>query len=210
MYYMKQQVLIFKHSLSKQALWYYLLAVTATFFIVFSGFDWWYFQETRSLTIWYALIPSAPLGFALPLIAPIVLWTFGYLRDSKELKKLAILLAQIEFTAWVLSTGMKGITNRAHPELLGVAATVDLSHFFHFGFLKQNPFWGWPSSHTAVAFAGATFLRRVYPNTLIANIALVYEWYIGIGVSATIHWFSDFVAGALVGYAIGKVKIQKH
>jgi len=29
--------------------------------------------------------------------------------------------------------------------------------------------------------------------------------YIGFGVSMTIHWFSDFVAGALVGTADGIV-----
>ena len=36
-------------------------------------------------------------------------------------------------------------------------------------------------------------------------LALTYAFYVGIGVSMTIHWFSDFVAGALIGTAIGIV-----
>jgi hypothetical protein len=34
--------------------------------------------------------------------------------------------------------------------------------------------------------------------------AILYVLYIGVGVSTTIHWFSDFVAGALIGTAIGR------
>jgi len=32
---------------------------------------------------------------------------------------------------------------------------------------------------------------------------MLYALYIGVGVSMTIHWFSDFVAGAIVGAVIG-------
>ena len=33
--------------------------------------------------------------------------------------------------------------------------------------------------------------------------ALLYAFYIGIGVSMTIHWFSDFASGAIFGTIIG-------
>jgi membrane-associated phospholipid phosphatase len=36
-------------------------------------------------------------------------------------------------------------------------------------------------------------------------VAILYAFYIGIGVSMTIHWFSDFAAGAIVGSVIGAV-----
>ena len=36
-------------------------------------------------------------------------------------------------------------------------------------------------------------------------MAITYALYIGIGVSMTIHWFSDFAAGAIVGSVIGTV-----
>ena len=34
---------------------------------------------------------------------------------------------------------------------------------------------------------------------------LVYALYIGLGVSVTIHWLSEFVAGAIIGGVIGAV-----
>jgi hypothetical protein len=36
-------------------------------------------------------------------------------------------------------------------------------------------------------------------------MAITYALYIGIGVSRTIHWFSDFAAGAIIGSAKGAV-----
>jgi F0F1-type ATP synthase assembly protein I len=32
---------------------------------------------------------------------------------------------------------------------------------------------------------------------------LLYAFYIGLGVSVTIHWLSEFVAGAIIGSVIG-------
>ena len=32
---------------------------------------------------------------------------------------------------------------------------------------------------------------------------IAYAFYIGISVSMTIHWFSDFAAGAIIGTVIG-------
>ena len=45
------------------------------------------------------------------------------------------------------------------------------------------------------------FLYRGNKGVLLG--ALLYAFYIGIGVSLSIHWFSDFAAGALIGTAIG-------
>jgi membrane-associated phospholipid phosphatase len=36
-------------------------------------------------------------------------------------------------------------------------------------------------------------------------VAILYAFYVGIGVSLTIHWFSDFVAGAIIGSVVGAV-----
>jgi hypothetical protein len=35
--------------------------------------------------------------------------------------------------------------------------------------------------------------------------AILYAFYVGLGVSITIHWLSDFVAGAIIGSIIGTV-----
>ena len=36
-------------------------------------------------------------------------------------------------------------------------------------------------------------------------VAILYAGYVGLGVSMTIHWFSDFAAGAIIGSVIGAV-----
>ena len=67
-------------------------------------------------------------------------------------------------------------------------------------------FWGWPSSHTTIAFAVAVTLFVLYrKNPLVKYPALLVALYIGVGVSTNIHWFSEFVAGAIIGSVIGSV-----
>ena len=67
-------------------------------------------------------------------------------------------------------------------------------------------FQGWPSSHTATAFAMSMALVALFPkNKFVKYSAIIYAVYIGLGVSTTIHWFSDFVAGAILGTVIGLV-----
>ena len=85
-------------------------------------------------------------------------------------------------------------------------ALTDTSHGFQFGFLKGGVFWGWPSSHTTVTFAMSVCLITLYPkNKLLMILALIYAFYVGLGVSVSIHWFSEFVAGAIIGSVVGRV-----
>jgi hypothetical protein len=52
----------------------------------------------------------------------------------------------------------------------------------------------------------AVTVFRLYPNQKwLGRLAIGYAFYIGLGVSMTIHWFSDFVAGALIGTVVGIV-----
>jgi membrane-associated phospholipid phosphatase len=82
----------------------------------------------------------------------------------------------------------------------------DISHVFRFGFLRGGAFWGWPSSHTTIAFAMALTIFMITPKQRwVGCVAIIYALYVGLGVSVTIHWFSDFVAGAIIGSVIGVV-----
>jgi len=46
----------------------------------------------------------------------------------------------------------------------------------------------------------------LYPKSRwLRCLALGYAFYVGLGVSMTIHWLSDFVAGAMVGAVAGMV-----
>ena len=67
-------------------------------------------------------------------------------------------------------------------------------------------FWGWPSSHITIAFAMAVTVFTLFPkHRWLGWLAIAYALYIGFGVSVTIHWCSDFVAGAILGAVIGTV-----
>jgi membrane protein DedA with SNARE-associated domain len=49
----------------------------------------------------------------------------------------------------------------------------------------------------------ASAVWMLYPNSKAMQcIVVLYALYIGMGVSMTIHWFSDFVAGAIIGAVI--------
>jgi hypothetical protein len=52
----------------------------------------------------------------------------------------------------------------------------------------------------------AVCLVTLFPGRRkLAFCALIYALYVGLGVSVSIHWFSEFVAGAVIGSVIGKV-----
>jgi membrane protein DedA with SNARE-associated domain len=52
----------------------------------------------------------------------------------------------------------------------------------------------------------AATVFTLYPKQRwLGLLAILYAFYIGVGVSMTIHWFSDFVAGAIVGSVVGTV-----
>ena len=173
--------------------------------LVLSGFDWWYFEHTRGALQELAL-PAAIIGFFVPVIAPVMLYAVGDLRKRAKIKVAGIILAQAEIIAWVISSIYKALTGRIQPEFFNYTQTADYSHNFNFGFLQHGIFWGWPSSHTAVAFALAAALIVFYPRSVAVRIlAVLYALYIGLSVSVSIHWFSDFIAGAIVGSVAGVV-----
>jgi hypothetical protein len=60
------------------------------------------------------------------------------------------------------------------------------THIFRFGFLRGGVFWGWPSSHTTIAFAMAVTILMLFPKQKwVGYMAITYALYIGLGVSMT-------------------------
>jgi membrane-associated phospholipid phosphatase len=178
---------IFRSFWGRNLLWH-LLAIGATLLIVSSGFDWLYFKATRSFVSY--LFPAVILGWRVPVVFPIVSYIVGSVRKDLRAIYSAYATAQAAVIGLLISSIYKAITGR--PGLR------------HFGFLKGGVFFGWPSTHTTVAFAMSAAIWTLYPRSkVVLCVALFYALYIGVGVSMTIHWFSDFVAGAIFGAAIG-------
>lgn len=203
-------------SFSRKNFFIHLLAIILTVIIVTSGFDGWYFSATRNQTLQDFLFPAAMIGGILPILIPLTLYIVGHIKKRKNLIITAYAVAQAVIMGWLVSSTYKAFTGRAHPSIHKSAildnivnnplvSTDTLSREFHFGFLQGGIFWGWPSSHTTIAFSIAFTLWIIFQkNKHIKYTALIIAIYIGIGISTNIHWFSDFVAGALIGSVIGK------
>lgn len=192
-----------------QCFWRYILvlhvaAIVLTYFIVTSGFDWVYFISSRNPSLQAFLFPAAVIGGILPFLVPVTLYLVGAIKRNMRILNTAFALGQAAFVAWFITSFYKAFTGRVPPPFHAVATAIDNSQVFQFGFLRGGIFWGWPSTHTAVAFSMAVTLLMLYPkNRFLRYGALLYALYVGIGISTNIHWFSDFVAGVLIGIGIG-------
>jgi membrane-associated phospholipid phosphatase len=180
---------------------WHLAAILLTFVLVACGGDWAWFCFTRSPELRSCMFPAVVIGQLMPIVLPLYLLLIGTVVGNPALTRIAWAAGQAAFLGWFIASLYKAFTGRDHPPH---AIAVDTSHAFHFGFLRGGIFWGWPSSHTTTAFAVSVALFALLPQKKWLGIAAIaYAFYIGFGVSMTIHWFSDFVAGAIIGTVIG-------
>ena len=181
----------------------HVAAMVSTYVLVVSGFDWYYFTHTQEIPLLnVVLFPAIVLGGVLPILIPPLLYVFGKIRKNAKVTIIGVALTQSVLMGSFISSLYKAFTGRIQPDILNT--TLDISQSFQFGFLSHGIFWGWPSSHTTIAFAMAITLVRLFPKRPgLQYSVLLYACYIGIGISTSIHWFSEFVAGACVGVAIG-------
>ena len=188
---------------------WHIIAIVLTSILVLTNADWYYFLSTRSNTLMYIFFPSIILGGMLPFIIPFCLIAGGYFTKIKKIEIVGWAIAQAALIGSIISSVYKAFTGRIQPNLQDI--TNNISHNFNFGFLKHGIFWGWPSSHTTIAFAMAFTLITLFPkNKIIRITSFIYSLYIGIGVSFSIHWFSECLSGAIIGIIIGIVVAKSY
>jgi membrane-associated phospholipid phosphatase len=182
---------------------WHLTFIAVTLLFVTTGFDWWYFRSTRGLVTDHWWYPALSVGMFLPVLLPVSLIISGFILVRPNVSLVGWAVGQAALIGWFISSVYKFFTGRVHPEhIIG----NDISHVFRFGFYRGGVFWGWPSSHTTVAFAMAVAIFTLFPkHAWLRWSAVTYAFYIGISVSMTIHWCSDFVAGAILGSVVGVV-----
>ena len=186
----------------RRILWH-VAAILLTCFLVTCGFDWRFFTVTRDPLLRSLMFPAVHIGGLLPIVLPITLITLGNVLRDERSRLVGWAIGQAELIGALVAASYKAITGRAHPTH---SIGADLSHIFRFGILRGGVFWGWPSSHTTIAFAMAFTVFTLLPKQRwLGYVAVAYACYVGIGVSMTIHWFSDFIAGAIFGTLIGIV-----
>jgi membrane-associated phospholipid phosphatase len=186
----------------KNFIWH-LLAFVLTAIIVLSGLDWHYYLLTRGIAFNPFFFSAVIVGAIIPMYGLPLMLLCGWLKRSAKTRMLAWILGQAALLGYLISSFYKALTGRIPPPH---DTAVDISRYFNFGFFKEGIFWGWPSSHTSVAFAMAFALMALYPkNKTVMALSIIYAFYIGIGISLNIHWLSEFVAGAIIGAVIGTV-----
>ena len=186
----------------KNLLWHGA-AIIGTFIILMSGFDWWYFVTAQSLPLRF-FFASAVIGGLVPMFLPLGVIVWGRVSQSKVREIVGWALLQATVLGSLISSTYKAFTGRIQPDLSNTL--IDSSHGFQLGFMKHGVFWGWPSSHTAIAFAMALAFVTLYKkDRRVGVLAPAYALFIGVGISTNIHWFSEFFAGAIIGTIIGTV-----
>lgn len=180
----------------------HVLAALMTAVVVLSGFDWAYFLATRSVRM--IGLPAAILGFFVPIVTPVALYAIGEFKKQQWLQLTSAALGQAGLAGLLISSFYKIFTGRVQPEFYTFSSTLDNSREFLFGFFRHGVFWGWPSSHASVAVSMGVALILLFPRSHIVRYSsLLYMAYVVFGVSVSIHWLSDALAGICVGIAVG-------
>jgi len=150
-----------------------------------------------------AFMPGMVMGTIFPVLVP------GYLcfiSDDKSLNNTGAVAVQATAVAFLYNNILKAISGRAHPD--AEKNSGKLSRDFKWGFGRRGVFYGWPSGHSmtnaAMAMSIASYHRD---NPLVVAGSALYMGYIAtsmvLGAKGEAHWFSDAVAGALMGASIG-------
>lgn len=183
-------------------LFWQIVLIVLSFISVMTGFDWFYYQSTRGEIIQLLLFPPVLIGFLVPIFLPIILFIYAKLKEDKRILNTAYAVSQAAILGLGISSLYKVFSGRMGPPHF--LTSIDTSYMFRFGFLRGGAFQGWPSSHTTIAFAISAVLFTLYPEKKFLKYwVIIYAFYIGVGVSVNIHWFSDFVAGSILGTLIG-------
>lgn len=166
-------------------------------------------------------VPTGEVAYNTGIIAPIGipggLYFGGMLAGKAEIATAGAAAIQAGVVQLVVVSSLKWITDRAGPFPDGnpqkrrftpkyFRNSADPTDF-DFNPFKLNEGLRWPSGHTASMFALVSSLVAFYPDE-VWIAALGYPIAVGVGlgmIEGDYHWFSDIVAGALIGHVIGWV-----
>jgi membrane-associated phospholipid phosphatase len=185
-------------------------AAAETYVFIETGADWkWRNIMYNNVRLSDCGTPGLYIGYIVPAIAPVIPYVTGRFIKNEKLQITGLALTQSVLLTLVTQSILKTITGRKLPGLVTKLdhtrnpQTNDFSG--EFNWFTMNPIGGWPSSHTANAFAAAAVIAEIYKDNFILKIAAYsYAVLMGFSVTLDVHWASEAVAGALIGYAIGK------
>jgi membrane-associated phospholipid phosphatase len=154
--------------------------------------------------------PAVTLDETLPISTGVFLYILGKLNSDNQMVGASYAVLQTGLITLAYISFLKAITGRAYPKANDAPSDRGLvSQTFHYGFLRDGVYHGWPSGHTGAAMAVASSLSHYYPDKTWLKI-LSYSWVaysaasVTVNHKGTMHWFSDAIAACFMTYSIGK------
>jgi membrane-associated phospholipid phosphatase len=165
-----------------------------------------YFNNHENVSALF--FPAAMTGGLVPLGTSIGLYTRGRISAHQEILGAGCALIQANALGFMKVSLLKAVTGRPCPDYWRYGDMDSLSRVFRWGFLRGGIFWGWPSGHADATMTTVSCLINYYPEKLWLRIGgYALSAYTMVGVAAVkngnMHWFSDGIAGAMMGYAVG-------
>ncbi|MBX9768146.1 MAG: phosphatase PAP2 family protein, partial [Bdellovibrionales bacterium] len=165
-----------------------------------------HFRQAENPWAWPGAVIGSGVG---ALAAGGWLYYQGLSSGDKEAVGAAFAIAQASVITLGYVAFLKVTTGRAHPTNSWHLSPQEQSEQFQFGFLRNGiTAYGWPSGHVSHTVAVTSALAYYYPDKpWLAWMAVGLSSYMLYTVvahnSGQMHWFSDGIAGAFMGYAIG-------
>ena len=150
-----------------------------------------------------AFTPGMMMGTFFPILVPGYMY---FISDNRALNNTGAVAVQATAVAFLYNNILKAISAREHPD--AELNSGERSRDFKWGFFRRGVFYGWPSGHSttnaAMAMSIASYNRD---KPLVVVGCALYAGYIAtsmvLGAKGEAHWFSDAVAGTLMGASIG-------
>lgn len=186
-----------------------IAAVGATWLLVESDVDAeverWAVRQNETVS---AIISVPPLiaGFFVPVAVPLL-----FMRSEDAfIREGGLAAGQAVGVAFAVTNLLKAITGRIPPDRTPPNDIYERSRTFNWGFLREGVVTGWPSGHTMTNMAMASALSAYFhESTRIKVLSYGWAFYVMFaatyGIQGGVHWFSDVVAGGMMGWLIGNV-----
>jgi hypothetical protein len=197
-----------KESFTGKNTYFHLAGAALTPVIIKSGLDAEVNDTFNDRKIYPLRFPGVVVGYVAPFAVGVPLLVHGEVKSNNE----SLRASYAVFQASVITLGyvslLKALTGRPPPDNDSLNSIRDQSEEFNLGFLKRGIVDGWPSGHMATTMAIASTMTHFYPETPWIKWAAygtsAYMFYVvSSHDEGQMHWFSDAVAGGLMGYAIG-------
>lgn len=197
-----------KDSFTGDALPLHVAAIAATPALVYSNVD-------ASIQSHFAAHPTdrfttfgAVAGNFGPFLIGLPIFLQGKIARDDETVGASFAVAHSTIIALTYISTLKFFTGRPHAENSDPASAEVQSRRFRFGFSRNGIVDGWPSGHVGMTTTLLSTLAHYYPEkTWLKYFGIGFVSYMFYTVishdEGMYHWFSDGVAGALMGYAIG-------